>query len=394
MLGWHLVIGIGEAVDHRAGRRQRGRRPPRPLLRRPPRARRPRARDPPGGGVVSRRALPRSSASWSPARSPAWSQLLRQQPPRRPRATSPRRPASSTPARTRRRRRPARRLRDQRRRRRPPQRRRRRAWPGCCCVLAIGGGLFWLLRRRPSDPDERGRRAEWAPGTGTSSTSTGTAASTGPRPTSSCSRCWASCSSSSPRPTTGTPPSRRTPCCSAPSWSPRGCRRPTSPGGWWSRCRSCCSPLLVPFVAHGPRTEVLGVSSSRCRASRPAAGLLVKGTLGVLASLTLAATTEPRRPAARPPAAADARPARADHRLHDPLPRRGHRRARPDDDRDALARLRPALAAALAGAGPRRSARSSSAPTSAASGCTSRCSSRGYTGSPARHPDAPAEDAA
>ena len=50
-------------------------------------------------------------------------------------------------------------------------------------------------------------------------------------------------------------------------------------------------------------------------------------------------------------AAAAARPARADHGLHDPLPRRGDRRARPDDDRDALARLRPALAAALAGAG-------------------------------------------
>ena len=50
--------------------------------------------------------------------------------------------------------------------------------------------------------------------------------------------------------------------------------------------------LLVPFIATGPRTDVLGVSLSE--PGLVAAGaLLVKGTLGVLASLTLAATTEP-----------------------------------------------------------------------------------------------------
>ncbi len=50
--------------------------------------------------------------------------------------------------------------------------------------------------------------------------------------------------------------------------------------------------ILVPFVATGPQVEVLGlmVSSDGLLASW---GLLVKGTLGVLASLTLAATTEP-----------------------------------------------------------------------------------------------------
>ena len=46
----------------------------------------------------------------------------------------------------------------------------------------------------------------------------------------------------------------------------------------------------------------------------------------MLASLTLAATTEPRDLLAGPRTAAAARPARADHGLHDPLPRRGHRR--------------------------------------------------------------------
>ena len=50
--------------------------------------------------------------------------------------------------------------------------------------------------------------------------------------------------------------------------------------------------VLVPFVATGPRTDVLGVSVSE--PGLVAAGaLLVKGTLGVLAALTLAATTEP-----------------------------------------------------------------------------------------------------
>jgi cobalt/nickel transport system permease protein len=51
--------------------------------------------------------------------------------------------------------------------------------------------------------------------------------------------------------------------------------------------------LLMPFVATGPRTEVLGVAVSES-GLLSAGALLAKGTLGVLASLTLAATTEPR----------------------------------------------------------------------------------------------------
>ena len=50
--------------------------------------------------------------------------------------------------------------------------------------------------------------------------------------------------------------------------------------------------VMVPFVAHGPRTEVLGVAVSEPGLTA-AGGLLVKATLGVAASLTLAATTEP-----------------------------------------------------------------------------------------------------
>ncbi len=51
--------------------------------------------------------------------------------------------------------------------------------------------------------------------------------------------------------------------------------------------------LLVPFVAAGPRTELFGLTVSE-PGLLSAWGLLAKGTLGVLASLTLAATTEPR----------------------------------------------------------------------------------------------------
>ena len=51
--------------------------------------------------------------------------------------------------------------------------------------------------------------------------------------------------------------------------------------------------LLMPFIAAGPRTEVLGVAVSQ-HGLLSAWALLAKGTLGVIASLTLAATTEPR----------------------------------------------------------------------------------------------------
>ncbi len=50
--------------------------------------------------------------------------------------------------------------------------------------------------------------------------------------------------------------------------------------------------LLLPFIATGPRTEFLGLTVSEAGLVA-AAGLLMKGTLGVLAALTLAATTEP-----------------------------------------------------------------------------------------------------
>ena len=51
--------------------------------------------------------------------------------------------------------------------------------------------------------------------------------------------------------------------------------------------------VLLPFVAHGPRTEVLGLSVSES-GLLAAFALLAKGTLGVIASLTLAATTPPQ----------------------------------------------------------------------------------------------------
>lgn len=52
--------------------------------------------------------------------------------------------------------------------------------------------------------------------------------------------------------------------------------------------------LLVPFVATGPRVDVAGLSLSRS-GLWSAWELLATATLGVLASLVLAATTEPHR---------------------------------------------------------------------------------------------------
>lgn len=51
--------------------------------------------------------------------------------------------------------------------------------------------------------------------------------------------------------------------------------------------------VLLPFVATGPSMEVLGVTVSQ-HGLEAGVALLIKGTLGVLASLTLAATTEPQ----------------------------------------------------------------------------------------------------
>ena len=50
--------------------------------------------------------------------------------------------------------------------------------------------------------------------------------------------------------------------------------------------------VLMPFIATGEQVEVLGVALSE-PGLLAAFGLVAKGTLGVLASLTLAATTEP-----------------------------------------------------------------------------------------------------
>lgn len=50
--------------------------------------------------------------------------------------------------------------------------------------------------------------------------------------------------------------------------------------------------VLIPFIALGPKVEILGVSVSE-PGLVAAWGLLAKGTLGVLASLLLASTTEP-----------------------------------------------------------------------------------------------------
>jgi cobalt/nickel transport system permease protein len=51
--------------------------------------------------------------------------------------------------------------------------------------------------------------------------------------------------------------------------------------------------LLLPFIAHGPRVELFGLSVSE-DGLQAGAALLCKTTLGVVAGLLLASTTEPR----------------------------------------------------------------------------------------------------
>ncbi|MFC5727844.1 MULTISPECIES: cobalt ECF transporter T component CbiQ [Nocardioides] len=69
------------------------------------------------------------------------------------------------------------------------------------------------------------------------------------------------------------------------------------PFGWLAKRMVIEVPFLVfaalmPFVVRGPEIEVLGVGLSE-PGLLAAWGLAAKGTIGVLASLTLAATTEP-----------------------------------------------------------------------------------------------------
>ena len=93
MVGWHVLIGIGEAVITGARGRQRRRRPPRPRVRRPPGLRRaaharasatagaPRARPP--ASAPARSVL--IAAARRPRCSPAWSSYYASSQPRRPR---------------------------------------------------------------------------------------------------------------------------------------------------------------------------------------------------------------------------------------------------------------------------------------------------------------------
>ena len=380
MLGWHVLIGIGEALITGARGRQRRRRPARPGARRPAGARRPRSSRSAAPATVAGSEDPHASCSpacSSRCCSPASRSYYASSHPDGLEYVAEQTGFLDTADDSAGRRRPAGRLRGHGRR----QRRARGGLAGVIGVLVtlgLAGGVG--LRRAPRDsrptteqPTSRtglmgaghGHRLHFH---GHSPVHRARAAPEDPGPA------RASCWSSSPRRASGT---RRTPATSP-------CSLARDRGAAGCRSATCCKrlvvevpfvvfALLMPFIAHGPAgrgARDRGLSEPGLLA---AWGLLAKGTLGVLASLTLAATTEPARPAARPAAAAAARPARADHGLHDPLPRRGHRRDAADAHRDALARLRPALAPALAGPGQGRSARCSSAPTSAASGSTSRC---------------------
>ena len=139
--------------------------------------------------------------------------------------------------------------------------------------------------------------------------------------------------------------------------------------------------VLMPFVATGPQigARLLWLTVSEA-GLWGAWALLVKGTLGVVASLTLAATTEPQELL------------RGLERLRLPsllVQIMGFMIRYLDVVTDELGRMTvamrsrgcdPRVAATLAGDGAVARARSSCGPTSAVSGCTSRCSRAGTTG--------------
>ena len=160
------------------------------------------------------------------------------------------------------------------------------------------------------------------------------------------------------------------------SWSPssRSCWSWSPPRATWygpSPATRCCSLAVVGVArvppsyllqADGRRGAVRGVRAaaavrrararrsrcSGCSLSEPgllgAWNMLAKGTLGVLAIAAARGHHRAARAARRAGAAAAAAAAGADHGLHGPLPRRGHRRDAPDADRPGVARLhRPAI---------------------------------------------------
>ena len=151
MVGWHTLIGIGEAVDHRPRRRQRGRRPPRPRATAPAgcsasatleirtrrsasmRTHRPFLVDRPRcvallvAGVVSFYASGHPDGLEYVAEKTGFLDTAEDS----PTADGPFADYA-----------------DQGRRRRAAQRRPRRRRRASLLVLVLGGGLFWALRRR------------------------------------------------------------------------------------------------------------------------------------------------------------------------------------------------------------------------------------------------------
>ena len=128
------------------------------------------------------------------------------------------------------------------------------------------------------------------------------------------------------------------------------------------------SPLFLPFVGQGERVEVLGLSLS-VEGLWAAWNIVVKGTLGVAASVLLAATT-PVPDLLRGLERLRCRRVTTDRRVHGPLRRRDRRRGPPHAGRPDLPRLRPPLDLAGQGGGRHGRRRCSSAPTSGASGST------------------------
>ena len=146
----------------------------------------------------------------------------------------------------------------------------------------------------------------------------------------------------------------------------------------------CCSRALIelpfvlfafalPFLGGGERVEVARACRCPSTGLHGAWNILAKGTLGVLASLLLAATTTTRDLIARAgPAALPADP-HPDRHVHAALPGRAGRRGAADAGGPALPRVTTRASCGSCAASPPGSARCSCAPSSGASGSTWRC---------------------
>ena len=176
-------------------------------------------------------------------------------------------------------------------------------WSAWSCMLLLGGGLFWPCAGADSRP-RRARRTR--PPGGRLSVGAGHGhhlhfhghprCTALPAHLKLARPAWASCCVVVATPARGVLGLRRLRrrCSAAVVARVPGAVRATSRKRMVVEVPFVVFALLMPFIAHRARgSRCWAAALSRARPARPPGALLAKGTLGVLASLILAATTEP-----------------------------------------------------------------------------------------------------